>query len=156
MKTLKSGLFSLLAIFAVSIFLTSCEQEQITDFTPQQQIEHKSQSNMILPFGIAVDSEETREEYIENATPELLDKMIENARVVYYLTSINKLEDAVTKMSYGGFFCDLDLTSFLTEGEIAGLQNYEIDTTIISNRCCYWTQVCKPPHGDCYWKLVCY
>jgi len=145
-----------LAVLAVSIFLTSCEQEQITDFTPQPEMEYKSQSSMIMPFGIAADSEEARDEYIENASPELIDKMVENARVVYYLTSINKLEDAMAEISYGDFFSNLDLTSFLTESEIAGLQNYEINYALISNRCCRWKWICKPPNGNCTWEWICH
>jgi len=157
---IKLGLFSLLAVLAASIFLASCEQEQVTNFTPQQEIEYKSQSSMILPLGIATDSKEARDKYIENATSEQIDKMIENARVVHYLRSIDKLKDTAIKMSYADFFCDLDFNSLLTEGEIAGLQNYEINNiTSISCICCKWVfvELGKPPYGhEGYWECQCY
>jgi len=150
---IKFGLFSLLAVLAVSVFLTSCQQEEIIEMATVQQVEDRTSETMIMPFGIATDTEEIRKNYIENASPELLTKMAENGRVAYYLTSINKLEEAATQMSYGDFFCDVNLISILTEAEIAALQNYDLSTTSnnIELRCSSWEGT-----GECEWRRIGY
>jgi len=164
---IKLGLFSLLAVFVASVFLTSCEQEQIVDLTPQQQVEHQNQDIMIMPFGIATDTKEIRDEYMKNATPELMDKMAENGKVAYYLISIDKLDAAAEQMSYGDFFCDLDLAALLTETELAALQNYEVNSNNqVDLRCSSWTfchsywarigccwSLCSVYTRDCGWKF---
>jgi len=101
-----------------------------------------------MPFGIATNTKEIRDEYMANANSELMEKMAENGRVAYYLMSINKLEEAAAQMSHGDFFCDLNLTSTLTEAEIAGLQNYSISTSEVELRgCSAWEGT-----GECEWQ----
>jgi len=87
------GLSSFLIVLTVTIFLISCERAEVINIDPQKQTEFNGQQRLVLPIGIATESEKARDKYIENASPEELDKMIENGRVVDYLQSINKLED---------------------------------------------------------------
>jgi len=64
---IKFGLFSLLAILAVSVFLTSCEQEILMDEinTEQEIVESNEIFELTLPDGM---SEEQAEEWLNNLT----------------------------------------------------------------------------------------
>jgi len=153
------GLSSFLIVLTVTIFLISCERAEVINIDPQKQTEFNGQQRLVLPIGIATESEKARDKYIENASPEELDKMIENGRVVDYLQSINKLEDTATKLAHGEYFSDFDFNSNLTELEILELQDYENSIESRSCICCRWVYInfCKPPHGDCdYWDWQCY
>lgn len=77
MKFLKLGLFSLLAILAVSVFLTSCEQEDIKEtFITDYQEADKRLGDFIIEEGDAFVLTETDPEVLGIA-PEILDELIE-------------------------------------------------------------------------------
>jgi len=126
MKTLKVklGLFSLLAVIAVSIFLTACEQEKT--FNEALQETEKMQSEvMVLPKGYSKNM--TNEElvtYFASLTAEERDELVENNRIIRYLVSINKFEDVEKHLNYGGLFTKIDLGVYLSLEELQKLKKF--------------------------------
>lgn len=124
MKFLKLGLLSLLAMLAVSVFLTSCEQEEIkeTFITDYQEAEERL-GDFIIEEGDAFVLTETDPEVLGIA-PEILDELIEGFNAMNDLvrkgevlkeqinTTVQLEEGAIESRDCGRNKVDLHWTSF--------------------------------------------
>jgi len=116
---IKFGLFSLLVILAVSVFLASCEQ----DVAQVETYNANEDSRLLLPKGISLDKDEFAV-FIEQATDAELKKMRESYRVFDYLSSINKLSDLYENTEQGQYYSGTPVESFLTSDELLELKSY--------------------------------
>ena len=124
---IKFGLFSLLAVLAVSIFLTSCEQAEIVDTLEEQTSDIQDRSRLLMPYGFENLSEEEKIEYFGNLTEEDYGRLSENHRVGSYLRSIDKYWGLYESMEEGQLVLDMDLSGVLTAEEVTALSNYQYD-----------------------------
>lgn len=103
MKILKMnlGLFSLFAVFAVSIFLTSCEQENI-DIQENLEVSMADSGEMTkfsLPAEMNDKSEDEIIEFIESLSKEKILELNEN--------SLNKVESRCGSWSHYAWGCSI-------------------------------------------------
>jgi len=122
----KLGLFSLLAVLAVSVFLTSCEQTEIID-RMEEQVSDAHNKLLLMPHGFETLNEEKQVEYLENLTEEDHAKLAENHRVGSYLRLIGKYWELYDRMEEGQLVSEIDLNRILSDEEVVALQNYQYD-----------------------------
>jgi len=123
---LKSILFSLIAITTLTVFLSSCQQKEILETT--QKDATKQEEVLILPKGYDKNlSEEEIVEYFSNLTTNEYNKLVENNRIVSFLFSIDKLNEIDKELIYGQLFTDIDLSAYLTIGEMQNLEKFSLE-----------------------------
>jgi len=153
---IKLGLFSVLAILAASIFLTSCEQDaiQIDQATNFHQIQEADK--LVLPHGINGNQDLTIE-YLNNATESQISTWRNNAEITERLASIGKLDEVNAALTMGQNISEFDLDKILSDDEIMNLYQYtpQIESRGCALHACYgaWSiwRCCKPPYGNCYY-----
>jgi len=139
------GLFSLIAILAVSVFFTSCEQD--TQIASVQEIDRnvllEGKYYLTPPSGY---DEEMVIEYLDNATDSQIQKMIENYRITNFLLQTGQFWQVKSNLSFGKHISDVDLSKYLTIQQLESLANYQ--PSIIDERgCC----VTHPLYGTSCW-----
>jgi len=150
---IKFGLFSLLAVLAVSVFLTSCEQESIlpdtlTDSMEQIELETTPQAentlNVLLPENIVSQGEEAAKAHISSMTIDELTLAAKDFATIQYLQDKNKLDKFQAYIIDNGNLQGANLSEHLSDSELAEL-NSELATytsSEVSSRCdeyvCYW------------------
>ncbi len=162
---LKFGLFSLLLLFAVSVFMTSCSKEKIvepSDGLTDEEIQEEaakmlSDEPFILPYGFDLLSEEEVSGYFENMTGETHKDLIEHRRVAFFLHSIDVKESVTNNMNTGDLFNRTNLEEYLTPNQVQSLRSYKIEDDIQVRGCCgsWYTNssrksVVKTINGCCY------
>jgi len=121
---IKLGLFSLLAILAVSVCMTSCEQKEVLDEVLDETIE---QQVLILPKGYDTMNEEEMKDYFGTLTIEDSKKLVENNRIASFLFTINKLKLVDNELTYGQSFVEVNLSLYLSKQEIQQLNNFKVE-----------------------------
>jgi len=170
MKTLKIklGLFSLLAVLAASVFLTSCEQNEIPTNVNETINTIQESDKLILPFGIN-ENQDLAIEYLNNATDEQINIWKSNALITEKLAAIGKMDEIEAELTQGENIAEFDFKKVLSEDEMQTL-NQDLQD-VESRGCvrvylgpavcsgggypcyCHWAlkQCCSPPYGDCYY-----
>ncbi len=175
---IKLGLLSLLAVLAVSVFLTSCEQETIPSIPEEtvtdnllgegQDTNHEIHEDYLvtsneyyLPLSVDRGTEAEIKEYLKNITPELQAQLVEHTRVIDYLDSVNKLDEVIPNISPSDLLLTSNVATYLTDEEVQQLSHYDSSSNIESRECSAWrSNGCSHAlQGDffplCYVKWVC-
>jgi len=148
---IKFGLFSLLVIFAASVFLTSCQQEVVTDVVPNEQnLEHIQQipdfdrsETIDMPKGFDVTNNEKVLSFLTNITEEETNILRESYRIKTYLKELNKYDLAYENMSEGDLFTDLNLNSLLSESELLKFGDFTVNISDLDSRFCWNWEYCE-------------
>jgi len=137
---LKFPFFCLLLIISVSIFITSCEQSEITETLQESSIEMDTNDLLLMPYGFDNLSEELQIEYFQNLTKEGFEELKENHRVGSFLQSIGQLETVTTElMSEGLLLTKIDLNEVLSSEETVQLTSYQYDDIDFRGYCFWWS-----------------
>ncbi len=131
---IKLGLFSLLAILATSVFLTSCEQETPIDSFQEIALNESLLGKQLTPPNGYKD--EVAVQYIINATDSEIQKMIENYRITNFLFLEGKFAEVASNLAFGEHISDFDLNEYLTIQQLESLMNY-IPSKISERGCLY-------------------
>jgi len=127
-----------LAILAASVFLTSCEQENIVSpisETPLLQGDLQNSSYYVLPVGI--DSKNTIVTYLESVDEETTRKLEKSYKISEFLKMEGKFEEVWKDMVKGQHLSDTELSNYLSNSQISRLETYE-PIPIIESRGCWW------------------
>jgi len=146
MKNLKVrfAFFSLLAMIAVSVFMTSCQQgEDIIKDTDTTDFEisytqQEGNTKIMLPEDITKKGEEAVKEYLENMSDEQKVGHINDYIIYDYFTKKGKLSEAHTELQGIGAYRDLDLSKHLSEEELKELNESLIDANDLQIDSRYW------------------
>ncbi len=150
---LKSFLPSLIAIVMLSVFVTSCNKDEIEsneienqteykpfDITPEQ----KTSAFYLKPAkGFENKTEEEKKRFFEELSIEESKALEENYRISDYLRSKGLLEKAETLLQDGELLSSLDLKSLLSVDQLQKLNIYKTGDN--KNPDCFF--VYRP--GDC-------
>jgi len=140
---IKLGLFSLLAVLAASIFLTSCEQSNIITDEQFEDVELATQAGgigILLPQDITAQGEHAIKAYLKDATAEQFAKHINDYLTMKFLEEKGKLTSVINEFQGEVNFGEINLSTYLSNNEIAELNNSLIDTLEDNNlnlRACY-------------------
>jgi|GEM_PF-937908 len=147
------GLFSLLAILATSIFLTSCKQEEMLNETlPDTSSENLlavEGAEFILPYGYDELSEEKKDEYLNSLDHKSFAKLVESSKVATYFAYLGKYELLENNAKYGDIYDQNTLVSHLTTDEVVDFSSTD-SSSIIESRwgCGEWKDI----NGICFLK----
>jgi len=135
---IKLGVFSLLAVLAVSVFLSSCEQSEIVSsninqYSTQQEM-NSGDTKYVLPKGIE-ENEENLLTYLDNINEETSLKLVENFRIASFLAEENIFDVVWEDMSYGEHLSDINLVNCLTESQLTALRHYSSNLNSRSKTC---------------------
>jgi len=123
---IKFGLFSLLAILAVSVFLTSCEQEIIrTVPTIEETLTNDDNNFLLLPYGYEQLSMEEQHNYLNSLNKVTYDELIESAKILDYFKSLGKENILLDNSEYGEIYAVTTLAVYLTAEEV---ENFQLST----------------------------
>jgi len=140
MKNLKLGLFSLLAILAVSVFLTSCEQEDITLNDQIEQVTQLEHSNgILLPQDVVSQGEEAVNAYVASLTNEEVTEHANDYIIMNFLKEKGDLAQVDEELQTVGSFSDVDLSNYLSDEEVSELnkQIIPVQSSQINERGCW-------------------
>lgn len=150
---LKFGLFSLLAIFSVSIFLTSCAKEEAIEQAPntEQVMENFSQAEVIVePYGISDLSESEKRQFLLNMIEDYSsEELAEHTKIFNFLSSVNKLEKVEANMKVGEIYTKALAVESLKQIEVNKLVEFLASEDAIEMR---WT--CSGWYLDCVLKTA--
>jgi len=141
MKNLKLGLLSLLAVLAVSAFLTSCEQDVITEQidTALEQEENYGADYTELAYKLPKGYDEWTEVEINNYMSELTEvefnQLIENNRISTFLVNENLWESVDATLTYGEILSKVNVLEYLTDKQIQALNGYTFQSEIDLRAC---------------------
>jgi len=152
MKNLKIriGIFSLLAIFAASVFLTSCEQESILPQTEettdvqqvefhssvQEYIKGESEVSFNLPPNMEGADENTLQNYLANMTVEQIAEREMDYKIENFLGSLGRLDEVQEEFGEIDLLTLNDLKKYASEQELAEFNSFEVSS--VESRGC-WT-----------------
>jgi len=158
MKNLKLGLFSLLAILAASVFLTSCEQDELDTLgvNPLSELQHPQNTEpMSLFFNDLEFINKTEDEVIEfvkSLSPEELARSKNDYIVAEYLTA-NDLFDEVVSNEDTKYLSELDLSKYINKSEIDEINSHFYDVAYVHERGCTTITASYSCPGIC-WRTV--
>jgi len=153
---IKFGLFSLLAILAVSVFLTSCEQsntilgEQLEDVESIEQVTPESEfEGLLLPSNIVDMGEAATKTYLEGLSNEELEQHVNDYVIMDFLTNEGLQDVAVDHYTKNESLKNINLSDYMSDDKVAALNNNLWVPSQVSARCCYTiTQwLCKVTGG---------
>jgi len=166
MKILKInlGLFSLLAIFATTVFLTSCEQDDILSETLTDEVllskskGEVDESEFFLPFGYDDLSEEAKEKYLNELDHQKVVELVESTKIAEYFAHLEKYEALKKNSKYGDVFNENTLSSLLSPREIQNYASGDFKANIGLRGCGAWFNVGSPCWCYCayYYYGACY
>jgi len=153
MKTLKIkfGLFSLLAVLSVSVFLTSCQQEEMLNTIDTTETVSKvvENSEFILPYGYDELSAEAQDEYLNSLDAEGFAKLVESSKVATYFSYLGKDAILTSNGEYGDIFNQNTLSLYLTLDEVEGFSSRDFSENIESRGCGDWFNL-----GQIQWRCT--
>jgi len=167
---LKSLFFGLMAILTVSVFLTSCEQEDIILETTDNLIEKiefetttqtENGLNIWLPESIVSQGEEVVKTHISGMTPDEMTQAAKDFATIQFVNDQDKLDLFQDYIIENGNLRNADLSEHLSINELEDLRA-ELDTYTleeVAERCdelvCYWvSQIVGTTwyiYRVCYW-----
>jgi len=142
----KFGLFSLLAILVVSVFLTSCEQDKIAlpDVQESELLAaakyfgiEDGETTFNLPTRFNDADKETVELYLDNMTDEERKELEESYKIEKYLESINRAEEVYNDLGQPDILTLNDLSKYTTEQELADFNSFDVNSVIESRATCF-------------------
>lgn len=145
MKTLKvkSILFGLMTILALSVLLVSCEQditETINDSTTNESL---ITASLTPPADVYDRGDDYMSEYLSNASEELIIKLHNNYIVANVLDTETAL-DVIKNEPYGFHYSEINLSKYLSDNEVSLIQsNFVTDISNADNNNalkCPWGQ----------------
>jgi len=143
MKNLKInlGLFSLLAILAASVFLTSCEQGNTIIGEQLEEVELVSEKSefegVLLPAAIANQEAAVVRAYLEGLSDEKLEKHVNDYIIMDFLKNEGLEGVAVDEFAKNESLSDMNLSDYLSDEKAEVLNNSLWTPTQISDRCCH-------------------
>jgi len=154
---IKLRLFSLLTVLATSVFLTSCEQEDIiSNITDVDQLEAitvtpemQEKSGYFRPAkGFEEKTDAEKQAYLNQLTGEQSAALEENYRIADYLHSMDILERADAMLSNGELLSDVDLTTIVSTSQMQQLNQHQVSNIEARNCIFYPTNWC---YYGCGW-----
>jgi len=141
---IKFGLFSLLAVLTVSVFLTSCEQDELDSISQQEmvqqtnsgEIDNESIEIYTLPYGYDNLSESEQNDYVQSLSEEEFQKLVESRNIIQYFISLNKTDLLKENFSYGDIADENTMKTYLSEQEVIAYSQFDTNTQIESRGCC--------------------
>jgi len=145
MKNLKIqfGLFSLLAVLAVSVFLTSCEQstsiigEQLEDAEQVVQESEFEFEGLLLPSSIMDEGEAATRTYLESLSNEELKGYVNDYVIMNFLSNEGLENVAIDHYTKNESLKNINLSDYLSDDKVMALNNGLWAPSQISERCCY-------------------
>jgi len=130
----KFGFFSLLAIFAVSVFLTSCEEQKQLEATIEVDA-NDNFSNYVgkaykLPKGYDKWTGEEINKYLGKLTDQKFGELVENNRITAYLMSIGLWASIDGSLKEGGILTEVFVSNFLSDQQMEKLSEYNFDSEL--------------------------
>jgi len=134
---IKFGLFSLLAILVVSVFLTSCEQENIVSPISETPLLQGDLQNTYYLFPVGI-TENVISTYLNSIYEETTRKLEENYRISRFLEIEGKFEEVWDDMVEGQHLSDINLEHYLSDNQIDRLETYKPSPIIEFRETCGW------------------
>lgn len=141
MKHYKFIILSISILLIGSIFITSCQQEVLTDENVLSQDLFESDETRVaseayvLPKGLESKTPEHIISYIENLSDDKRKELMENYRIKAFLQIEGIYTSVYNQLEEGGLFINIDLESYLTAEQLNHLSEFSLDSAI-SSRCC--------------------
>jgi len=126
---LKAGLLSLLTVFTISVFLSSCEQDYVNTNDPIETITNvaaKTEAVYILPHGYDDLSQKQINEYVESLDESTTELLVESRKVAHYFKYLDKFELLYNNAKDGDIFDNNTLDKYLSKEETEGYSQFEI------------------------------
>ncbi len=157
---IKFGLFSLLAILTVSVFLTSCEQTEVVSsnidqYQEQTTFNSDGTKKYVLPKGID-ENEEDIFAYIQSMSQATSSKLAENFRIASFLADENTFEAIWEDMSYGQHLSDINLGNYLTKSQLTTLKYYSPNLNARSVNCRWGACSFLSQYNGGWCNYICY
>lgn len=153
MNLLKSklGIFSLLAVFGISLFLTSCNKND--DEPSPQQATAPVETDILLP---RLANESEMADIVENATEKEMIGYRNNFIIYDYVSKIGKLEDVI-EGTPDSFSFNLDKLDATHKAEVESLLLDEDDRgcAYVGVYVCAWIPTGFCWYGPCNWRKLC-
>jgi len=152
---LKSILFSLMAITTVTVFLSSCEKNEISpdqiidsaDHMDSKEIQQSENAiDLLLPANVINQGEEAIRKYVSKMTADELSIAAKDFATMLYLENKNKIDEFHDNIKQDGSLLGTNLSEYLSDVELEEL-NLELDSYTsdeIKERCAHW---------HCYWAV---
>jgi len=138
---IKFGLFSLLAMLSVSVFLTSCEQSSTIIGEQLEEVEQVSQESefkgVLVPEAIATQEEATVRAYLEGLSDEALEEHVNDYIIMDFFKNEGLEDVAVDEFAKNESLKNLNLSDYLSDEKVEALNNNIWTPTQISDRCCH-------------------
>lgn len=145
---IRTGIFSLFVLLCVSIFLTSCEQQEIisettnpADFEINYSSAQESNTKIMLPEDITKQGAEAVAEYLKGISDEKKAEHINDYTIYDYFSKKGKLGERGLELQSVGAYRDLDLSKHLSPEEFQELNESLIsasDLEVSSRHWCYY------------------
>lgn len=150
---LKTIVFSLMAVVMISVFLSSCEQNQIT---PTNEIEESTISSsktmdLFLPDEIINLEKEEIEHYIENLTKEEYE-ILYNDNIIYeFILNTDNFNAIFSMYLENGSFKDVNLNEYFSASEVQNVESKFLKIEELSSRDCWVVEkyCCGYTGGGC-------
>jgi len=141
-------------LFTTILLLSSCskvDQLDINETETNAEIsKYLKGEYIVLPAGYEDEKEIIT--YLQNATKELADKLVENHRIKEFLYKEDLYIEVIATLTKGEHLADVDLSSFLNSKQLEALGNFSANDNIVSRRSC--TSVSSG--STCYTKCCTY
>lgn len=164
MKNLKFTIFSLFAMLAISVLMTSCGKEDIKPDadntalietiemqTTQEVDQEVLEATFILPFGYSDLSDNEKNDYINALSYEEVLKLAESRKIVKYIESLEKMSLLENQLQHGDIVDEKLMSNILSPTEILAYQEFQIDDQVEVRSCSAWTNV-----GNQYSLVSCF
>jgi len=143
---LKAILFSLMAIAMVTVFLTSCEKQEMLNETlagasSENLLVKAEGAKFILPYGYDKLSEEAKDEYLDSLDDESFTKLVKSNKVATYFAYLGKYEMLESIAKYGDIYDQNTLVLHLTRVEIENFSSTDFAAIIELRGCGNWKTV---------------
>lgn len=108
----------------LSILFSSCAQDE--DIVETQIIPELTgeETNMVMPIGFEEMTEDESNAFFSNLNEETARALETSYDVYLYLVYINKLEVVTNEMSEGMFYASVDLSKYINQRELEGMNNF--------------------------------
>jgi len=144
--TLKSTVFSLMAIIMITAFLSSCEKEIIPlpssnieqieiQSSVQNHIKKKGQITFKLPSDLEDADKKTIQRYLAKMNIEQITEKEESYRIENFLASIDRLDKVHKDLEHIDLLKQSDLKKYVTEQEFEDFSSFNVNSAIESRWC---------------------
>jgi len=109
-----------MAIAMVTVFLTSCEKENLLTDTasPENLLTEKEAPEFFLPFGYDELSDEEINEYTKSLDDEAITRLVESTKIYAYFKYLGKYDILISNAKFGDIFDQSTLVLYLSDSEV--------------------------------------